>query len=95
MTQMGMSVEELNNWRDHPVTKAALVWLAFRMKTYQENIPLYIVNDKIADARAAAGALQGYTEVLAAFTEKPEETVEVPEEPFIDPATRPSTRTTK
>ena len=91
MTSMGMSVEELNSWREHPVTKAALAWLGHRMDVYKRDIPQFITADRIADARAAAGALAGYVEVMAAFMENPLETVEVPEEPFIDPATRPST----
>jgi len=85
-----MTPAELAAWREHPATKAALAWLGARMATYSRDIPLFIVKNRIDDARAAAGALQGYTEVLAAFTEVPEDAKAETEEEFHDPAERPS-----
>lgn len=90
--RLEMTPAELASWREHPATKCALEWLAARMATYTRDIPLFIVKNRIDDARAAAGALQGYAEVLAAFTEVVDETPAETEEEFHDPAARPSTK---
>jgi hypothetical protein len=91
---LNLSPEELAAWRGHNVSKLALAWLADRIETFRRDIPLFIVANRIDDARAASGALKGYQEVLNAFLEEPPPVEETVEEKFIDPASRPSTRET-
>lgn len=85
-----ISPQELSSWRELPVTARVLDWLRGQVKVYQENIPDYIVRNEIEKARAAAGALRGYEEILAALTAEPIEQETEPEAPFRDPAARPT-----
>ena len=92
--RLELSPEELASWREHSVTKLALAWMQDRIVAYRRDIPLFIVKNRIEDARAASGALQGYEEVLAAFMEEAPAAKDEAEEPFVDPAARPSTKET-
>jgi hypothetical protein len=91
--KMELSAEELAGWRDHPVTRKALEWLQDMITTYRRDIPSLVVRNRLDDARAASGALQGYEEILAAFLEEPVVVTPEVEAPFVDPAARPSQRT--
>lgn len=89
-----LSSAELSSWRENIVTKTAISWLQQRIGFFQQEIPEYLVRNKLDEARAAAGALKGFQEVLVAFLEEPVLVAEEPEEKFTDPATRPSTMET-
>lgn len=67
-----------------------LGWLRERIAVYQRDIPKYIVKSKIEEARAASGALAGYEEILNAMMEEPQIVSTEDDEPFHDPAERPS-----
>lgn len=88
-----ISQAELASWRELPVTARVLDWLRGQVKVYQVNIPDFIVRNEIEKARAAAGALRGYEEILAALTAEPDKQEAEPEEPFRDPAARPTKET--
>ncbi len=92
--KLDLSPEELADWRNHRVTKLALAWMEERIGTYRRDIPEFLVRGKDQEARAASGALKGYAEVLAAFTEEAPASVDIPEEQFTDPAERLSLRET-
>lgn len=86
------SKDELAAWRSHPVTVALLAWLDERIAVHRRDVPVFVAKNRIEDARAAAGSLMGYEEVRDAVTEDPILIADEPEEPFNDPATRPSLR---
>jgi regulatory protein YycH of two-component signal transduction system YycFG len=94
ITPLNLSAGELQAWREIPLTRAFLAWLEESIASYQRAIPKYIVRNKLDEAKAASGALEGYEEILAALTEESAKPIEEVEEVFIDPASRPSTRET-
>lgn len=78
-------------WLADPMTREWLKWLNDQVGFYRVQVPKYVVKGEMDKARTAAGALEAYEEMLSAL-EPTVEPVEVPEKPFIDPATRLSLR---
>lgn len=73
------------------MTQEWVKWLNDQVGYYRSTVPRLIVKGELDKARAGAGALEAYEEMLRAL-EPSEETPEVPEVPFVDPATRMSLR---
>lgn len=82
---------DLATWLEDQTTKRFLQWLNDQITVYRSQVPEYVVKGDMDKAKAAAGGLRAYEEILMSF-EPDAEPVTVVERPFIDPATRLSLR---
>ena len=84
---LGVSLGEMQGWEDHPVTVRYLAWLRHRLDYHRRSVEELLVKGD-EKARAAAGAVMAYREIISAIEDRPKEAPKVEEEPFVDPAAR-------
>lgn len=82
--------DELSAWLSHPVTVAYELDLRARVESHRRELANRVVKDDIAGARAAAGAIKAYEEMLADLFVDDEQAPEAKADNFRDPAERPT-----
>jgi hypothetical protein len=88
---MEMSKEEVGAWRDLATTKAFFEWIDWEVQQGKDKVAEFIFRGEADKARIAVGTLAALYSIRASV-ERQEPLPDPDDEPFVDPAMRPSLR---
>jgi hypothetical protein len=86
-----MSKEEIGAWRDLATTKAFFEWVEWEIERGKDYVTDFVVRGEIDRARVSAGTLKALYNIRGSV-ERQEPLPDPDDEPFVDPAMRPSLR---